>query len=236
MVAVAVVIGLAAALAAVLPELKPLSDNSQVYGRVSPTLIDLVAAAFTGLAASFAVTRRDIGDILPGVAIAVSLVPPLAVVGVALVAEDWSGALGALLLFLTNVLAIILLGAAVFGTVDARQRRQPPHHIRRVYWVVVPSAAIVLAALAFSTYRAVRLANWQQAATHVGSDWATMHGERLVTTRFEGNALVLVVEGSTNGSQDRELLQLLNGQVPDGTPIVVNQIPGTRTDVGDVGG
>jgi uncharacterized hydrophobic protein (TIGR00271 family) len=234
--AVAVVVGLAAALAWVLPDLKPLSDNSQVSGRVSPTLIDLVAAAFTGLAGSFAVTRRDIGDILPGVAIAISLVPPLAVVGVTMIAGDWSGALGASLLFLTNVLAIILLGAAVFSTVQARQRERSQHGIRRVYSVVVPSAAIVLAALAVTTYRTVRLSNWQQAATRVGSDWAREHGERLVTTRFEGDSLVLVVEGLTSGSQDPELLHLLSGAVPDGTPIVVNRVPGARTDVGDVGG
>ena len=92
--AVATVICLAALLGWVLPELHHPSDNSQITGRVSPTLVDLVAAATTGLAGSFAVARRDIGDILPGVAIAISLVPPLAVVGVTAVDGDWSGALG----------------------------------------------------------------------------------------------------------------------------------------------
>jgi uncharacterized hydrophobic protein (TIGR00271 family) len=234
--AVAAVIGIAVVLAWILPELKPLADNSQVAGRASPTLIDLVAAAFTGLAGSFAVTRRDIADILPGVAVAISLVPPLAVVGVAIVAGDWSGALGAWLLFLTNVLAIILLGAAVFGTVQARRGGRSSQEIRRVYSVVVVAAAVVLAALAYTTFRAVRLSNWQQAASRVGSEWATEHGERLVTTRFEGESLVLIVEGSTSGSQDRELPRLLSGEVPEGTPIVVDRVPGARSEVGKVGG
>ena len=79
--AMAVVVALAAAIAVVLPQLHPPSHNSQITGRASPTLVDLVAAAATGLAGAFAVGRRDIGDILPGVAIAISLVPPLAVVG-----------------------------------------------------------------------------------------------------------------------------------------------------------
>lgn len=54
-------------------------SNSQVLGRTSPTLMDLTAAIATGLVGAIAVTRRDVGDVLPGVAIAISLVPPLAV-------------------------------------------------------------------------------------------------------------------------------------------------------------
>jgi hypothetical protein len=51
------------------------------------------------------------------------------------------------------------------------------------------------------------------------------HGECLVTARFEGDSLALVVEGSSSGSQDRQLLQVLHGEVPDGTPIVVKLRP-----------
>lgn len=61
--AVVVVIGMAALMAVVLPELNPPKDNSQITGRVAPTLVDLVAAAFTGLAGAFAIGRRDIGDV-----------------------------------------------------------------------------------------------------------------------------------------------------------------------------
>ncbi len=57
------------------------ATNSEVAGRVSPRLIDLLAALATGLVGSIALIRRDISDTLPGVAIAISLVPPLAVVG-----------------------------------------------------------------------------------------------------------------------------------------------------------
>jgi uncharacterized hydrophobic protein (TIGR00271 family) len=55
--------------------------NSQVAQRVHPKLIDLVAALATGAVGSVALVRRDISDTLPGVAIAISLVPPLSVVG-----------------------------------------------------------------------------------------------------------------------------------------------------------
>ena len=55
--------------------------NTQVAGRVNPRLIDLIAALATGSVGAFALVRSDVSDTLPGVAIAISLVPPLAMVG-----------------------------------------------------------------------------------------------------------------------------------------------------------
>jgi uncharacterized hydrophobic protein (TIGR00271 family) len=234
--AMALVVGLAAAIAVVLPELHPPSHNSQITGRASPTLVDLVAAAATGLAGAFAVGRRDIGDILPGVAIAISLVPPLAVVGVAGTAGEWDSAWGALLLFLTNVLAIVVAGTAVFGSLRVRygHTRDPAFRSRPVYSVVAIASCLVVAALAVATYQTVQLSNWRDAATRVGSDWAAGNGEHLVGVRFDGDELVLIVEGSSDGSEDAELTGLLRDQVPSGTPVVVNRIAGGRASVGQV--
>jgi uncharacterized hydrophobic protein (TIGR00271 family) len=229
-----VVIVLAAGLAALLPELKPLSDNSQVTSRVSPTIIDLVAAAATGLAGAFAVARRDIGDILPGVAIAISLVPPLAVVGVTAVDGDWSGSLGALVLFLTNVLAMIVMGVALFAGLGVLRSRRARSDFRPVYAVLGISGAIVVAALAVATYRAVQLSTWQDAATRVGEVWAQGNGDRLVQARFDGDTLVVVVEGAGTAGDDARLPRLLHGSVPDGTPVIVNRVAGARRHVGDV--
>jgi uncharacterized membrane protein len=58
--------------------------NSQVAARGHPRIVDLVAALATGAVGSIALARSDISDTLPGVAIAISLVPPLAVVGLTL--------------------------------------------------------------------------------------------------------------------------------------------------------
>jgi uncharacterized hydrophobic protein (TIGR00271 family) len=234
--AMALVVGLAVAIAVVLPELHPPSHNSQITGRASPTLVDLVAAAATGLAGAFAVGRRDIGDILPGVAIAISLVPPLAVVGVAGVAGEWDSAWGALLLFLTNVLAIVVAGTAVFSSLRVRYGRSPDPAFRSrpVYSVVAIASVLVVAALAVATYRTVQLSTWRDAATRVGSDWAADNGDRLLGARFDGDALVLIVEGSSDGADDPELIELLRGEIPSGTPVVVNRIAGRREAVGQV--
>lgn len=235
--AIVVVIGLAALLAVVLPELESVKDNTQIAGRVSPTIVDLAAAATTGLAGAFAVGRRDIGDILPGVAIAISLVPPLAVVGVTAVAGDWGGALGALVLFLTNVLAIVVAGTLLFSALRVAHgaRPEPAFHGRPVYAVVAVASVVIVAALAVATYRTVQLDDRRDAAQTIASRWARENGERLQLVRYDGDDLVLVVEGMTDGDQDRQLPQLLAGAIPDGTPIVVNRIAGTRQTIGDVG-
>lgn len=88
---------------------------NQVMIRTSPGIIDLLAALITGFAGAFAMSRSDVSDTLPGVAIAISLVPPLANVGILLATFNYSLAMGSLLLFMTNYFAILITGAALFG-------------------------------------------------------------------------------------------------------------------------
>ena len=91
------------------------TSNTQIMARTAPRLVDLMAALATGLAGAFAISRSDVSDTLPGVAIAISLVPPLANVGILLGSNRPDLAAGSLLLFVTNYLAILLTGSFVFG-------------------------------------------------------------------------------------------------------------------------
>ncbi len=95
----------------------------QIMLRTSPRLLDLLAALATGLAGAFAIGRKDVSDTLPGVAIAISLVPPLANAGILFSTGRSDLALGSLLLFVTNYLAIVLTGALVFGLMGSPARR-----------------------------------------------------------------------------------------------------------------
>src|SRR6478735_1876141 len=91
-----------------------LLHDSQIASRTSPGLVDLVSAVATGLAGAVAFARRDVAAVLPGVAIAISLVPPLAVVGVCLGQGAVALALGALVLFVSNFVALVLSGSLLF--------------------------------------------------------------------------------------------------------------------------
>ncbi len=88
--------------------------NSEILERTQPTLIDLVIGLAAGAAGSFATTRKDISSALPGVAIAVALVPPLSVIGIGLAFESRDVVSGSTLLFVTNLAGIILSGGLIF--------------------------------------------------------------------------------------------------------------------------
>lgn len=88
--------------------------NTEIIARGNPTLIDFGIAMAAGAAGAFANTRRSIATAMPGVAIAVALVPPLSVVGIGLSFGEFVLARGAFLLFITNLVCIIFFGGLVF--------------------------------------------------------------------------------------------------------------------------
>jgi uncharacterized hydrophobic protein (TIGR00271 family) len=86
----------------------------EIVARLSPNLLDLGIAVASGVAAAFAHARVGIAKSLAGVAIAVALVPPLAVTGLGLGWLDWEIFSGAFLLYLTNLAGIILFAGLTF--------------------------------------------------------------------------------------------------------------------------
>lgn len=80
----------------------------ELLARTAPSLLDLGIAIAAGLAGGYVLTHPRAGSSLPGVAIAVALVPPLATVGISLELGATASAQGALLLFTTNLVAIVL--------------------------------------------------------------------------------------------------------------------------------
>lgn len=97
----------------------------ELLARTSPSLLDLGVAIAAGLAGGYVLTHPRAGSSLPGVAIAVALVPPLATVGISLELGAAPAAGGALLLFTTNLVAIVLSAMIVMlasGFVPADMR------------------------------------------------------------------------------------------------------------------
>lgn len=87
---------------------------AEVVVRCSPDIRDLLVALGAGAAGAFATVHKQISVALPGVAVAVAVVPPLAAVGVLLGRHQPELARGAALLFVTNLVGIILMAALVF--------------------------------------------------------------------------------------------------------------------------
>ncbi|MGD2206033.1 MAG: DUF389 domain-containing protein, partial [Anaerolineae bacterium] len=89
-------------------------SRNEIVSRTRPSLLDLGVALASGAAGAYALCRKEVSAALPGVAIAAALVPPLATVGIGLALGQGAIAGGALLLFMTNLIAISAAGGLVF--------------------------------------------------------------------------------------------------------------------------
>jgi uncharacterized hydrophobic protein (TIGR00271 family) len=172
------------------------ATSSQVAGRVNPSLIDLAAAIATGAVGAFAVVRSDVSDTLPGVAIAISLVPPLAVVGLTLEAGKGNEATGALLLFLTNVSAILVTGVLVMGIYRVRaaaleSAARPPLGRRAAIAVIAAFLVVIAVPLAGSTARIVDERLTTASVSDVASDWADDSGWEVVGVSVRPGGVVV---------------------------------------------
>ena len=175
LLSVTYVIGLAVALSVMIsPVVIGFGANPEIAGRISPNLIALYGALASGAAGAFAVSRSDVGDTLPGVAIAISLVPPLCVVGIAFAHARWFDGFGALVLFLTNFFAIVLAGGGVFWLSGIHARRQGPteeHLRRRAVATAVLGMVLVSLLLGFNGYRSLEQDRDRMLADEVVVSW-----------------------------------------------------------------
>jgi len=106
----------------------------EMLARTQPTLLDLGVATLAGIAGCMAMIDERISPVLPGIAIATSLVPPLAASGLCFALGAPEGGVGAFLLFFANFLAILLVSGAVFiaaGFVSKREMGSVWNLLRR---------------------------------------------------------------------------------------------------------
>jgi len=148
--------------------------NSQIVSRSNPTTVDLVIAVAAGAAGAYALSRPDVSNSLPGVAIAIALVPPLTVIGISYSQGDWDSGNGALLLFATNAIAILIVGAIVFlltGVAPLSRVAENQFRVRTALAAVGGAAALIIAALALNGTSVATNVFEQNAAARVVSDW-----------------------------------------------------------------
>jgi uncharacterized hydrophobic protein (TIGR00271 family) len=130
---------------------------AEVVARSSPDIRDLLVALGAGAAGAFATVHKKISVALPGVAVAVAVVPPLAAVGVLLGRGQPELARGAALLFLTNLVGIVLTATVVFlltGLVPGDRFRA---HRRQILTSLAVAAVCALAVALILTPRFITL-------------------------------------------------------------------------------
>ncbi len=121
--------------------------NSELLARTSPTIFDVLIALFGGFAGIIAVSSTQKGNVIPGVAIATALMPPLCTVGYGL--ATWQSALfgGALYLFTINTVCIGFAAAAVSRFLKFPIRRKDLCEERKVKINRITSIVIIVTIL-----------------------------------------------------------------------------------------
>jgi uncharacterized hydrophobic protein (TIGR00271 family) len=220
------------------------ATNPQVAGRVTPSLIDLLAALGTGIVGSIALVRRDISDTLPGVAIAISLVPPLTVAGLALESGSVMQFLGALLLFLTNVVAIIGTGIVVMSVYGVSRLSRVSadgdggaestwRSLRRPVTFLAIMSLIIGAPLAITSVQVANRSISESTIVAVTEEWAETVGWSVVGITTQGTSHVVRLEGVLPVPDTAELEELLREAGVRTSTVTVNLVPVYTVDLGE---
>lgn len=186
-----VVVGLVAA--TVYFGLSPIKEASdQIMSRTQPAIWDVLVAFFGGFAGIIGSAKKEPANILPGVAIATALIPPLSVVGYGISQLQWSIVFGAGYLFLINSFFIALataIGTIVFNIGKKRSVKIPFKNqlliITAAVIIIIPSL-VSASALVKKTYNDSQLSNFVE---------DELPDQYVVSKQFDDNKIKLVVMG-----------------------------------------
>jgi len=222
-------------------------SNTQVAGRINPRVIDFLAALATGAVGAFALVRDDVADTLPGVAIAISLVPPLAVVGLTLEAGATDQSRGALLLFLTNVAAILVTGVAVMAVyrvhrtsavvrADAAIAEAGPDEevaIGRGYpvLIVLLLAVVVAVPLIAASRRLTASTVKTDQVAAVAEDWVRGTGWQVTSVQLRDGRVVVRALGPPPSPSPKELRRMLDERGSKHTDVALELVPEDHVDL-----
>lgn len=99
----------------------------EILSRTQPTLPYLIVAIIAGFAGSFALVKPKLSETLPGIAISVALIPPIAVTGIGIAKLSWAVISGSFLLFLVNTTGIIFASLITFSMMNFYVKRGEAH-------------------------------------------------------------------------------------------------------------
>ena len=132
------------------------TPSSELLARTSPTIWDVLIAVFGGLAGIIGVTRKEGGNVIPGVAIATALMPPLCTAGYGFATGVTAYAVGALYLFFINSFFICLTAFVVLKIIDVPSKiaRDSVEFSRQKHYLLT-IAMIVTLPSCFFAYQSV---------------------------------------------------------------------------------
>lgn len=208
-------VALSALITAFSPEIVFIPE--QVLARTRPTYYDLLIALAAGSAGAYTITRKETSAI-PGVAVAVALLPPLASAGVLTVAgEPWL-AVRAMVLFLTNLVAMVLAGALTFlatGVSSAANLRRSATFVIQQLWLFALLVGAISVPLFFYSVQVLFNDEYLAAKSEGLQDWLSENEQSLTYVRIDRGrgVLHLGLEGPNPPVNIKDLYDWLRSEV-----------------------
>ncbi len=184
--------------------ISPLNEaRSELLARTAPTIYDVLIAICGGMAGIIALSTRQKGNVIPGVAIATALMPPLCTAGFGLASGNLSYFFGAIYLYFINSVFIAFattLGVKLFKFspktfVDSNRQR----HVQRIIYAIL---ILTVAPSLWLTYNMIRDNYFEMAANRfiaqqftspatqvLNKEYTYHHGERAIHITLVGAEL-----------------------------------------------
>lgn len=213
--------------------------HSELLARTSPTIYDVFIGFFGGAAGILAIGSRVKGNVIPGVAIATALMPPLCTVGYGLATWQMKYFFGALFLFFIN--SVFIACATTAGVKMMRYRVKDfsnPQRARKVRRIIYSIAVLTMIPAAIMTYNMYRQNTFINNCNRFVDDECVFDGTQVLSHKAEmtreGNTLTVSLVGRVL-PQD-SLLLALTDRLPEyhlaGTRLrIVQGASGASVDV-----
>lgn len=221
--------------------ISPISDiQSELLARTRPTLLDAGVAVFGGLAGIIGVSRRNRGNVIPGVAIATALMPPLCTAGYGLATAQWTYFVGAIYLFTLNSIFIALATFMIIRLLQFPMAREvDPTRARKVRWAMTILVLLLLAPSAYMLYTVAEEAVVRRNIVLFVRDNFPYKGAEILEQRFDvrgtDRTLELYLFGQRLSDEDVDKLEhemVRNGL--QGVQLVMHQTGAVGLPMGDI--
>lgn len=174
--------------------------NEEITARIRPNLLDLGIAIVSGIAGAYAYAREEVAKTLAGVAIAVALVPPLAVSGIGLGWGEWDIFFGALLLLMTNLAGIVFAAAITFMLLGF----SPLRLARKGLSIALLTVAVISLPLIYGSMTMIRENNVVQSLNNYKIGEVTIKQVNIVRSGDPMTLSVVLVSDETLDDADLE--------------------------------
>ncbi|MFD0793434.1 TIGR00341 family protein [Mucilaginibacter litoreus] len=187
--------------------------QSELLARTSPSIWDVFIAFFGGLAGMVAASRNQRSNVIPGVAIATALMPPLCTTGFGLATGNWMYALGALYLYFINSVFIAIATFLIARYIKMKRKHfEDPGIEKKVTRYMVIVVLITIIPSVVMAYRIVDKSIFETSARKFVDEQFHFHNTQVVSKSYKyshnDKEIDLLLIGNELSRQEMDSLRL----------------------------